>query len=112
MNVDGSDQTQLTDNPSDDSDPAFSPDGTRLTFSSNRDGNWEIYIMNVDGSNVVRLTNNDSDDAFSTFSPDGSEIVFHSYREDEWGIFIMKADGSGETKLAQGMWPRFPAAAQ
>ena len=63
MNLDGTDQRRLT-YPSGyaDARPTFSPDGTRLAFASNRDGNWEIYLMNRDGSGQQRITNNSWDD--------------------------------------------------
>lgn len=46
MGADGSDPTQLTADPG--SDASFSPDGTRIAFTSSRDGNAEIYVMNAD----------------------------------------------------------------
>ncbi len=58
MNVDGSEQVRLTNNPAYDWDPSFSPDGSKIAFESYRDGNDEIYIMNIDGSEQVNLTNN------------------------------------------------------
>ena len=50
MNSDGSGQLRLTDNRATDYDPAWSPDGEKITFISNRDGNDEIYTMDADGS--------------------------------------------------------------
>ena len=50
--------------------PAWSPDGTRLAFSSTRDGNPEIYVVNRDGSNLRRLTNHPGIDITPTWSPD------------------------------------------
>ena len=50
MNIDGSEQIRLTDNPAVDSDPVWAPDGSRIAFWSRRDGNFEIYVMNADGS--------------------------------------------------------------
>ncbi|MCJ7727714.1 MAG: hypothetical protein MUO96_03620 [Actinobacteria bacterium] len=41
----------------------------KITFMSNRDGNWEIYIVNVDGSEQVNLTNNPAEDVGPSFSP-------------------------------------------
>jgi len=69
MNADGSEVTQLTDDDANDMFPAWSPDGTRITFHSNRDGNVEIYVMNADGSNVMNLTNNSADDTIPAWYP-------------------------------------------
>ena len=56
MNADGSGATRLTNNYALDSCPIWSPDGRRIAFRSERDGNGEIYVMNADGSGVTRLT--------------------------------------------------------
>ncbi|MEM8859117.1 MAG: hypothetical protein AAGD96_12395 [Chloroflexota bacterium] len=79
--------------------PIFSPDGTKLVFSSNRDGNYEIYVMNVDGSDVERLTYRlNTIDRHPSWSPDGSRIAFLSGEEDpgNFDIYIMNSDGSGD----------------
>jgi TolB protein len=58
MNADGSNVKILTTpGPSSESHPRWSSDGTKIAFVSNRDGNFEIYVMDADGSNVQRLTN-------------------------------------------------------
>jgi len=72
---------------------------SKITFTSLRDGNEEIYIMNADGSGQTNLTNNPADDGGSSFSPDGSKIVFGSERDGNWEIYIMNADGSGQKNL-------------
>ncbi len=89
--------------------PSWSPDGTRIVFSSHIDDNLEIYIMNADGSNPTRLTDNPAADLISTFSPDGTRIAFDSDRDGNWEIYVMKADGSNQTRLtnnpARDMFP-------
>ena len=95
MNLDGSGQTRLTNNPADDRSPAVSPDGTRILFRSDRGGDTDVYRMNADGSNVVNLTNTPGVDHLPAWSPDGSRIAFTSARNGDQEIFVMNADGSG-----------------
>src|SRR5437867_2127924 len=71
---------RLTNNPGNDRLPSCSPDGTRIAFTSNRDGKDEIYVIQADGSNVKRLTFNSSDDWGAVWSPDGSKLAFMSRR--------------------------------
>ena len=68
INIDGSNQQNLTNNPAEDYAPTFSPDGSKIAFVSNRDGNSEIYIMNIDGSNQTNLTNTPEWDMNPSFS--------------------------------------------
>jgi len=68
---------------------SWSPDGTRLAFSSDRDGNAEIYLMDVDGSDVVRLTNDPASDTEADWSPDGRLIAFSSDREGNRDIYVL-----------------------
>ncbi|MEE3140985.1 MAG: hypothetical protein VX307_00175, partial [Chloroflexota bacterium] len=73
--------TQLTDTAAaGEGDGAWSPDGRKIAFVSERDGNSEIYVMNAGGSGQTRLTFNDGEDRFPTWSPDGRYIVFTSPR--------------------------------
>jgi len=83
-----------------DSSPCWSPDGTRIVFSSGRDEqNSDIYIMNADGSDVVRLTDNPSSNREPAFSPDGQKIAFTSNRDGNLEIYAMDTDGSNQTRL-------------
>jgi len=54
----------------------LSPEGTKILFETDRDGNDEIYIMDIEGENQKNITNNASKDGHPTFSPDGSQVVF------------------------------------
>lgn len=90
--------------------PAYSQDSStpspiiegQVAFSSDRDGDFEIFLMNVDGSHIVQLTNNNLTDVSPSWSPDGRYIAFASGRLGDQGgyrnIYIMDADG-GNTRL-------------
>jgi len=99
---DGS-KVKLTDSPKyDDRDVSWSPDGTKIAFSSRRQVvNMQIYVMNADGSQLNNLTAGESSNYLPSWSPDGKRIVFtrsgpHPAGKD---ICIMDADGSNVTKL-------------
>ncbi len=73
----------------------------RIAFQSNRDGNFEIYVMNADGSDQTRLTNNSDWDRNASWSPDGTRIAFdsESHITGNNDIFVINADGTGQTRL-------------
>jgi tol-pal system beta propeller repeat protein TolB len=97
INVDGTglkteaDGTNLTQNPADDARPTWSRDGGRIAFMSNRDGNYEIYVMHADGSDPLRLTCDSAEDRAPDWSPDGSHIVFQSNRPGHFEIYVLDA---------------------
>jgi Tol biopolymer transport system component len=98
MNSDGSGQTRLTDNPAHDSAPSLSPDGTRIAFTSQRDGDPDIYTMNADGSDQKKLTSKPGNYSPS-WSPDGQKIAFDSRRDFDEEVYVMNADGSSPVNL-------------
>ena len=67
---------RLTDATAAGKDPAWSPDGTRIAFASNRDGKHELYVMRSDGGELERLTKNDDNDERPSWSPDGMKLAF------------------------------------
>ncbi|MBC8400426.1 MAG: PD40 domain-containing protein [Candidatus Marinimicrobia bacterium] len=70
-----------------------------ITFTSNRDGNNEVYVMNPDGSNQTNLSNNSAGDLYPTLSPGGTQIVFNSDRDGDQEIYRMDIDGSNLVQL-------------
>ena len=64
MAADGTDQVRLTEDAANDGAPAWSPDGTRIAFHSDRAGDDDIYLMDSDGTNIVRLTDDPAADDF------------------------------------------------
>jgi len=99
INPDGTNQVNITNNPASDREPSFSPFGTNIIFSTDRDGNNEIYRMNTDGSNPVRLTNNAGFDSSPSYSPDGNFIIFRSTRDGNSEIYKMNSDGTNPVRL-------------
>jgi tetratricopeptide (TPR) repeat protein len=86
----------LTLHPGDTAPAAF---GTTIAFMSDRDGNWEIYVVNGDGSGLKRLTHNTSNEGLPTWSPDGRTIALVSDQGGAWAVWAINLDGSGSRKL-------------
>lgn len=85
-------------------DPAWSPDGAKIAFTSTRDGEPAIYVANADGSGARRL----SGGSWPAWSPDGLSIAFHREGLFGWGngeVRIIDVDGSDERALVRGEFP-------
>jgi hypothetical protein len=74
MNADGTGQSNITNNAASDEEPTWSPDGTKIAFGTDRDGNQEVYVVNPDGSNPTDLSNA----ANADFRPNWQPLV-HNY---------------------------------
>ncbi len=103
MNPDGGGLVRLTNDPAEDLQPSWSPDGSKLAFVSNRDGNKEIYVINADGGGLTRLTNNTAEDFAPAWSPSlpAPKIAFVSHRDGNDEVYLMNPDGTGQTNLTQ-----------
>lgn len=79
--------------------PTVSPDGKRIAFVSNRDGNNEIYVVDVDGTDPRRVTSDEAVDDYPTWSRDGQWLAFASDRDGDFEIFIVRPNGSDLRQL-------------
>ncbi len=113
MAADGSDQHRLTKERGDPStpaglqyqvDPAWSPDGTKIAFASERKGSFDIFVMNADGTGSMRLTSSSADDRYPSWSPDGKRIAF-ARSADGGHIWVMSADGKGAKRVTDDLAP-------
>jgi Tol biopolymer transport system component len=98
----------LTAGAAHDNFPSWSPKGDRISFTSDRDGDYEIYTIRTDGSELRRLTHSPGNDAHNAWSRDGEWIVFtsarrgfkdesalHPFNPQPYGdLYVMRADGS------------------
>jgi Tol biopolymer transport system component len=105
MNADGEAERRLTEADNDPTkprglffqvEPAWSPDGTRIAFASQRGGTFDIYVMNADGRGTRQLTSTKDDDNHPTWSPDGHRVAFARSGD----IYVMDADGSNPRRIS------------
>jgi len=107
MNVDGTEQRNLTNHPANDWFPTHSPDSKQIAFTSDREGevpynDRAIYVMNIDGSNQIRISEMGA--GFPSWSPDGQKIAFTCKIYDSPAtrvrdICVMNIDGTEKTIL-------------
>lgn len=102
---------QVTRGPGNDRNPKWSPDGTQIAFSSDRDGNQEIYVVGADGSGLRRLTDHPADDRNPAWSPDGGFLVYDTRRWAVPTLWVMRRDGTDRSRVTRtlGRWEAIPA---
>ncbi|OGD75165.1 MAG: hypothetical protein A2Y64_02480 [Candidatus Coatesbacteria bacterium RBG_13_66_14] len=102
MDSTGGEPARLTFTPEDEDRPVFTPDG-RISFDSERTGDWELWVMDADGGNPARLTDSPGIDEGSSWSPDGKLVAFASERGGRFGIYLAGPDGSDARQLYGGV---------
>ena|SRR6266540_2516699 len=81
---------------------AAGTDYGRIAYTSDRDGNYEIYSSRIDAPGDTNLTTNPANDQSAAWSADGSQIAFVSDRDGRMDIWVMDRDGSGQHKVTSG----------
>jgi Tol biopolymer transport system component len=114
IDVEGSNLTPLTNTPGGDFEPAWSPDGTHIAFTSFRDGTMQVYSLNLADQSAARLTNlaAGAEARQPAWSNSGSEILFTVRRVGAFQIWVMSATGENARQLirsGQDYWDYFPA---
>jgi len=113
MDVNGTNVRRLTTSPGIDTEPVFSPDGSKIAFASTRAGNLDIWVMNADGSNPQRLTTSAFHETEPAWSPDGTKIAYTRVIDDgplnlgllpaaDKDVYIMNANGTNNHLIFGG----------
>ncbi len=95
--------TQLTNDPGNDVEPAWSPDGQFIAFASDRDGDYELYIMGADGTDLRQLTRNNAEDRQPHWQPNGVNLTFLSDVNGQWDVYMVSADGAVVRQLTNDL---------
>lgn len=112
INLSGEVQGKITNGPGNalNVEPAVSPDGNKVAFSSDRSGKPMIYVMGIDGSNVTRVTFGGVFNSAPAWSSDGKKIAFAGQDAGNFDIFIMDANGQNMTRVTSAKKPNGKAA--
>ncbi len=105
MNIDGSDQINITNHPADDIYGAWSPTGEQILFASDRDKGYDLYLMDPDGKNVRRVFGKSAHREAPAWSPDSKQIVYTRREQGKRVIYIASIDSKKEERVAIGSTP-------
>ncbi|MDP9069303.1 MAG: DPP IV N-terminal domain-containing protein [Actinomycetota bacterium] len=100
--AEGGTVTRTTHSEKTDTSPAWSPDGKRIAFVSDRSGNGDIYIFDIDSRSLQQVTTNPGPDAFPAWSPDGTELLFASNRKATVDLYAVDLQSGEERQITNG----------
>jgi TolB protein len=101
--------TQKTFEPFDEIQPAFSPDGRRIAYASNKNGNFDIWIIDTDTNGAaVQVTFGGADELHPSWTPEGDWLVYSAFssRSGEWDIMMTSVNTGTVKELGRGKFPR------
>ncbi|MBC8232826.1 PD40 domain-containing protein [bacterium] len=117
VNIDGENEAQLTKGKKNEILPAWSPDGSKLSYTTLAgSGIADVYVVDLYSGQSERVSSGPGFNGYSCWSPDGTKIAFSSNRNGSFGIYMVDADGGNETVvydnpgedelLSQGCWAK------
>lgn len=100
MNADGTARVTFSSTPGvNDTQPAWSPDGSRIAFTSSRTGKSQVWVMTTTGTGVTNLSANTFSDSKPNWNPDATKLAFQTNRLGSAQIRVMNSDGTGQAGL-------------
>ncbi len=99
VKYDGSNLSNFTKQGAQCDEVRWSPDGSRLAFSSKITGGWDVYTIGSDGKGLTNLSNHPAEDRRPTWSTDGQRLTFGSKRDGQWDIYLIDTDGGNLKNL-------------
>lgn len=107
IDIDGTNQRQLTDNDIDDGHPTWSPNGKQIAFTAMVEGNYQIFSVPAAGGPVKQVTFEAAGHYHPTFSPDGKQIVYVSSAHNHYTLWMINTDGTNKTQLTNHVGAHF-----
>lgn len=102
--------TQLTTSDAQDAMPVISPDGTRVAFASDRNGNWDIFVIPITGGRALQITGDSAHEVHPSWSPDGSKLVFSrlGVTSGRWEMWVVDTNNSAVSQfIGYGLFPEW-----